>query len=287
MRFEELGLNEAVAKRLSEAVNGGRLSHAIILEGGSAADRHAAAMTVANALVCSGRGAKPCGVCKDCVKCSADSHPDIFVARGDSEQKSYPIDLIRQIRNDAYIMPNEAERKVYVLMNANLMSEYAQNALLKILEEPPGYVRFILTCGSKSSLLSTVISRATVFLLGAEEASGDDELAARGKEIANRLANAVMAAGEIEVMKVTSELEKDKALFSACLPELREILCGALAVKKGGLPYNEALIESKLAGQVSAERLIRMLNDIQEISDAVKRNANYNLQLTRLGTKLR
>ncbi|MCR4615858.1 MAG: hypothetical protein K5756_06895 [Clostridiales bacterium] len=287
MRFDELKLNEAVVKRLSAAVNGGRLSHAVILEGGSAEDRYSAAMTLANALVCSGEGVKPCGKCGDCIKCGAESHPDVFVVKGDNEQKSYPVDLIRTVRNDAYIMPNEAEHKVYVLMNADLMSEYAQNALLKILEEPPEYVRFILTCGSKAPLLSTVISRATVFLLGAEEASGDDELTVKAKDIADRLAEGILAPGELAVMQVISELEKDKALFSACLPELRRILCDALAIKKGGRPYNETLIESRLGSHVSAEKLIKMLNDIQDISDSMKRNANYNLQLTRLGMKLR
>ena len=61
--------------------------------------------------------------------------------------------------------PNEADYKIYILVNAHLMSVQAQNAILKVLEEPPAYVRFILTVENKSALLPTVLSRSVVFRL--------------------------------------------------------------------------------------------------------------------------
>ncbi len=286
MRLDELNLNKALTDRLSSAIDSGRLPHAVILEGGSTENRRAAAIALAAALVCGAPQSKPCGICSDCIKSSAGTHPDIFICEGNEEQKSYPIDLIRQIRSDAYIMPNEASYKVYVLLNAQLMTDYAQNALLKILEEPPEYARFILTCGSKASMLSTVLSRATVFALGVEELPAEDELSQRAKETALAIAKAIAAPGELAVMRETSVLEKDKALFKACLPELRSILCDALVLKNSGSGNGSETVKL-LATQVSSVRLIEMLNDVEQIIEAIKRNANHNLQITRLCMKLR
>lgn len=78
---------------------------------------------------------------------------------------SFHVDTVRNIINDAYIQPNEADYKIYILANAHCMNQNAQNALLKILEEPPKYVVFILTTNSKSALLSTVLSRSVCVTL--------------------------------------------------------------------------------------------------------------------------
>lgn len=109
-------------------------------------------------------------------------HPDIYEYSAPGGANSFHIDKIRDIIADVYITPNEADYKIYILGNAHCMNENAQNALLKILEEPPGYAVFILTAENRSALLETVLSRAVVISvegvspkLGAEFITGLNE----------------------------------------------------------------------------------------------------------------
>ena len=96
-------------------------------------------------------------------------HPDIAVYGGKGGSRSFHVEEVRQIRDSAAVMPNEAQAKVYILDGADHMTEQAQNALLKVLEEPPSYVIFLLTCGAASSLLPTVRSRAQIFRVQKED----------------------------------------------------------------------------------------------------------------------
>jgi len=137
------------------------LSHAMILEGPDPEANLALAKKLAQQAVCTAGGRRPCGVCRDCVKAAGGSHPDIAVYGGKGGSRSFHVEEVRQIRDSAAVMPNEAQAKVYILDGADHMTEQAQNALLKVLEEPPSYVIFLLTCGAASSLLPTVRSRCT------------------------------------------------------------------------------------------------------------------------------
>jgi DNA polymerase-3 subunit delta' len=87
----------------------------------------------------------------------AGTHPD-FITVTDPEHKYIPVDMVREIRDDMYIRPNEAEKKIY-LFSQELRTE-GQNALLKVLEEPPGYGVFMLLTDNPEKLLITVRSRA-------------------------------------------------------------------------------------------------------------------------------
>ena len=84
---------------------------------------------------------------------------------GEGGARSFHIDEVREIKESLWLAPNESEQKVYVLLNIENMTQEAQNALLKSLEEPPAHARFILTCDNRRSLLDTIISRSTVYTL--------------------------------------------------------------------------------------------------------------------------
>ena len=96
----------------------------------------------------------------------ANTHPDLITI-DDPEKKHIPIELIRDARTDIYIQPNEANRKIYLFPRAQDMLPPAQNALLKILEEPPAYGVFILLTDNAEKLLPTVRSRCTELSLTA------------------------------------------------------------------------------------------------------------------------
>ena len=151
--------NEKVIDRLSKLMESGRFPHALIIEGEEGIGKKTLAKDIACALVCRGND-KPCGECSQCKKAIGAIHPDISEYIPAGTANSFHVDTVRNIINDAYVQPNEADYKIYILANAHCMNQNAQNALLKILEEPPKYVVFILTTNSKSALLSTVLSRS-------------------------------------------------------------------------------------------------------------------------------
>ena len=140
-----------------------RLSHAYMLTGPDGEGREQAVKRLAASLLCAEADA-PCGRCRDCRKVSAGVHPDvIFVERQPDDKgklrQNLLVDQLRAVAADAYIAPNEAIRKVYVIREADRMNSDAQNALLKALEEPPGHACFLLCSATADALLPTVRSR--------------------------------------------------------------------------------------------------------------------------------
>ncbi len=152
----------AVSLLLSE-IKSGTLPKTILIEGKDEISRREAAGIVAAALVCE-NGEKPCLECGGCKKALSGRHPDITVVAPQEEKVS--VDDIRKVRLDANISPFEAECKVIIFECAQLLNIQSQNALLKILEEPPARVYFILTAPSSKLMLQTVDSRCAKFSLG-------------------------------------------------------------------------------------------------------------------------
>ena len=122
---------EPAAIRIREAATRGTLSHALLLTGSG--DRMSAACFAAAALECTGEESRPCGVCPACRKVLAGIHPDVITVR-DPDHKNIAVDVVRAIRADAYIRPNEGRRKVYVFPDCALLTEQDQNVLLKVVE---------------------------------------------------------------------------------------------------------------------------------------------------------
>lgn len=156
-------------------LSGNRLSHAYLIASGSAEKRNAVAERVAMAMVCEGDD-KPCGVCRHCRKAHAGIHPDIFVIgrEKDGENKSKReiyVDRIRDLIADVSICPNEAERKVYIIQDTDTMNASAQNAMLKVLEEPPVHACFVLCAEKASGMLDTIRSRCVEVHINAEGAA--------------------------------------------------------------------------------------------------------------------
>ena len=159
MGFERLLGNERLKENLRSSINKGRISHFYLISGPFGAGKHTLAQLLAAAILCTGHD-KPCGTCPHCRKVFGNNHPD-FITIDDPEKKTVPVDLIRDARSDMYIRPNEADHKIYLFPRAQDMGIPGQNALLKVLEEPPTYGVFILLTDNPQKLLPTVRSRCT------------------------------------------------------------------------------------------------------------------------------
>ncbi len=138
------------------------------------------AQRIAAEILCTSAGEKPCGKCPACGKIARNTHPDvIFVSRltdpKGNLKRDITVDQIREISADAYILPNEADRKVYIISEAEKMNTSAQNAALKLLEEPPNGAVLLLCTENPSALLPTVRSRCTEINVNGERDDGREE----------------------------------------------------------------------------------------------------------------
>ena len=159
MELSALAGNLSLKRQLSAQDAGRGLSHAYLISGPAGSGKETLARLMAAAMVCTGGGERPCGTCPACKKARANIHPDITLAAPLEGKREILVDQIRQIRADAYIRPNEAERKVYIIKDAQTMNPSAQNSILKLLEEGPVYAAFLLLCDNPGALLPTIRSR--------------------------------------------------------------------------------------------------------------------------------
>ena len=160
MELSSLAGNRALKTQLSQQEEGRGLSHAYILSGPAGSGKHTLARLLCGAMLCTASvERRPCGHCGPCKKVFSGIHPDVAVISGPAQGKPITVDQVRQLRADAYIRPNEGERKVYLLEGADRMNASAQNAMLKLLEEGPAYAAFLLLAENGGGVLQTVRSR--------------------------------------------------------------------------------------------------------------------------------
>lgn len=164
MSFPLLG-NENVGFAVQNFIKADRIPHAIMIEGDEGTGRHTLAHFIACAAVCEGED-RPCKSCKQCHLTDIASNPDIIVVLPEDNKKFITVNQTRALRQDAFIKPHAAQRKVFIIDTADRMNEQAQNALLKVLEEPPKNVIFILITYSKTAMLQTIQSRCSILSLG-------------------------------------------------------------------------------------------------------------------------
>lgn len=167
MSFPLVG-NSKIALALSNAIAEKRLPHAILIEGDVGTGRHTLAEFISAAAVCSAEST-PCQECKNCKLQKIGSHPDIMTTAPEDGKKNIAVAQIRNLKAEAYIKPHMAACRVFLIDYADTLNEQSQNALLKVLEEPPGNAIFILIAESKASLLETIISRCVVLTLSCPE----------------------------------------------------------------------------------------------------------------------
>lgn len=160
--FDALSGNERLKALFSELIEKSAVPHSVIISGPEGSGKNTLAKILTMALAC-GAELKPCAKCEACRKISEGISPDITYIKPLKDRKTIGVEAVRNIRDSVYIAPNDLDVRVYIINGAELMTVQAQNALLKLFEEPPVGVYFILLCASATGLLSTVRSRAPEF----------------------------------------------------------------------------------------------------------------------------
>lgn len=164
--LNELVGNAALRARIGEDIAKGSFSHAYILEGDEGSGKHTLARAIAMSLACENRENDaeplPCGHCKFCRKIAAGNCPDVLTITREKDRATMGVDVIRELRSDVPVLPNDLDLKIYLIEEAHLMTPQAQNAFLLTLEEPPSFVLFLLLANDANALLETVRSRAPI-----------------------------------------------------------------------------------------------------------------------------
>lgn len=283
LNLEQCAVSEPVKKMLDTMFAQKRVPQALIIEGDYAKTTELARV-LATGLVCQSQDNKPCGTCSSCIKAHAGSHPDIYLAEGGLTPRSFKVDAIRAIRSDAYIQSQEGGCKVYLLFRAENMSVEAQNALLKVLEEPPAETVFILTCLTANRLLQTIRSRSQIVTL--EDVAEENPKAI---QIAGEIAQALIHTKELEMLQVTAPLIKDKDLLKEVLNQLTLIFRDACVQRAGGNSYLSTQTEqvNALCRAIPKVKLFQLGQVVDEIQNAMVFNANMTILVTVLCAKLR
>jgi len=159
--FDELIGQETISQTLSLALDSKRLSHAYLFSGLRGSGKTSTARIFAKALICEeGISHKPCGVCQNCTLALQNRHIDIIEMDAASNRG---IDDIKALVEQTKYKPTSARFKVIIIDEVHMLSTPAFNALLKTLEEPPSYVKFILATTDPLKLPATILSRTQHF----------------------------------------------------------------------------------------------------------------------------
>lgn len=302
MEFGSFLGNERLKRRLSAAVSKGALSHAYLLSGPEGSGKHTLAAILSAAMECEAAD-KPCLRCPACRKVLAGIHPDVITV-DDPDRATVSVATIRAASADAMIRPNEGARKVYLLPRADDMQPPAQNALLKIIEEPPPYGAFLLLSENPDALLPTVRSRCVelslspltweeaapalrakapdrdeAVLKGALDAAGGylGEALRRletgaGTQTVSDFAAAYAAGDRLSLLQfLTAQEKRKRAELEPELAAWRALLTEALRIRSGGAGQQAA---RDIAARRTASELYAGTQALQTALDYLAANGN-------------
>ncbi|MEN3611344.1 DNA polymerase III subunit gamma and tau [Plantactinospora sp. ZYX-F-223] len=157
--FAEVIGQEHVTEPLSQALRTGRLNHAYLFSGPRGCGKTSSARILARSLNCEqGPTPEPCGVCDSCKSLATDGAGSIDVIEIDAASHG-GVDDARELRERAFFAPASSRFKIYVIDEAHMVSTQGFNALLKLVEEPPEYVKFIFATTEPEKVLGTIKSR--------------------------------------------------------------------------------------------------------------------------------
>ena len=143
-------------KRISDMFLSGRMPHGIMLTGAAGLGKRTLARYLAMLMMCENPdGDAPCGECISCRKILLGEHPDVIYAKGEK----YTADRVRDCVKQASYYPNDGNLRIFLYENCDEMNDVQQNILLKSIEEPSPYNRYIFTCENTSVILQTILSR--------------------------------------------------------------------------------------------------------------------------------
>lgn len=275
--FPRLLGNADTARRLGRAIEDGTLSHAFLISGPSGSGKDVLAREIAAAVNCEnlhGDGQLPCTVCSACKRIYADAFPDVKILKKPQDRATLGVDPVKDLREDMFLSSTESEKKVYIIDDAECMTPEAQNALLKVLEEPPSNVIIILLARESDKILTTIKSRAQYITMSRFTDSEVERILPTLSEDAARLARedkskfasvVVSADGRLgEGVRLSSKKNADE-----CNAQRAEVLDLLRALKQGSSAADVYAATTALQSTRRQELLFSLENVITALRDLI------------------
>lgn len=270
---------ESITRPLNAMSQTGRFVHSYIITGETGTGKKTAAKYIAMQLLCDNKNA--CGQCRQCRRVLKNQHPDFITVEKEKDKSSYSTDDIRKkVVADCYISPNDCDRKVYFLPDCEGWKDSAQDALLKVTEDPPDSAYFIFTAANKGTFLTTLISRSmTLEVHEADIESCKAALRDIGKYTEEQISDACSTfCGNIG--KCIDYLEGDETLKAAAESVKKAVEAIALRDE-----YTLAVILNKAASNRDKMRcFLEMLARAVRDSACIRNGGNDILGCTKAGS---
>lgn len=302
---------------ISSMIKGDRLCHSFVLAGEKGVGKRTLANYIAMQILCEKGTGTPCGVCKSCLMAESGGHPDIIYITPSGKSENFRVDDLRPVVADASVAANEGGYKVYILPGIDKALPAAQNILLKVFEEPPDHVIFIMTAEERERVLQTILSRAIVInVTPADKGSCIQALTDNGatNEKANEayeifggnigrcieylqgdikgelnkvsdIAKALSKGDEYGLLRILSTADKESAL-EICRGLLLTV-CDACVIKQGGVPSSCFKKEAEVLSQnIRLKGLMAIYERIGQGIQKLSGNGNLALTLSSLSADL-
>lgn len=246
--FKDVVGHKDIIQYIKNAVEQNKLSHAYILNGQRGSGKKLLARLFAMTLQCESGKSEPCGDCRSCIQTKSGNQPDIITLVHE-KPTSISVDEIReQLNGDIMIKPYSSPYKIYIIPEADLMTQQAQNALLKTLEEPPEYAVIFLLTENADSLLSTIRSRCVM----------------------------------LKLRNIKDKLVKKYLMEQMQIPDYQAELCAAFA--QGNIGRAIMLAKSEYFNEIKEDaiQLMKYIDqmELHEIASAIKQINKYKLEVT-------
>ena len=239
--------HQLILEHLQNAISSDKVSHAYILNGPEQSGKMLLANSFAMALQCERHGTEACMECHSCKQALSGNQPDIIYLHHEKPATISVEDIRTQVNNDIAIKPYASPYKIYIINEAEKMTQQAQNALLKTIEEPPAYAVILLLTTNSDSFLPTILSRCIILNL---KAVPDDDIR-------------------------SFLIEKYQ------IPDYKADICTAFAQGNVGKAIQLASSEDFNEIKNSALQLLNHVKDMElfELMDSVREISNYKLEI--------
>ncbi len=264
--------------RFASSLSAGFVPHACIVEGASDNAKEDYTSFCIRLLLC--QSGNSCGVCSACVKLKAGAHPDLQYIGGDG--KAATMDGVRRMIADSRMVPVEDGRKIYVLRCGEKLRREAQNALLKLLEEPPAAVVIFILTEKREALLPTIRSRCRTVSLTDEPEERTDKASTDARDKAKRILDLLLQSDRRFdfCVSVTEKTTRDK--LALLLKELEYGLTEVLKAKYGVI--NDSF--APYAAHIGHEKIYEMITAVSSARCACDGNANLSSLQAALAVRL-
>lgn len=245
--FKDVVGHADIIQYIQNAVTEDKVSHAYIMNGERGSGKKLLANLFAQTLQCEQGGNEPCYECHSCKQALSGNHPDIITVQHE-KPSSISVDEIRvQVNEDIQVKPYSSKYKIYIIPEADLMTQQAQNALLKTIEEPPAYAVLILLTENAQKLLPTICSRCVM----------------------------------LKLRNIKDQLVKKYLMENLHIPDYKADVCTAFA--QGNIGRAILLANSEHFNEIKEEAIQLLKNidtmDVSDLIEAVKRCSQYKMDV--------